>query len=209
MDTRWSNFFNDIPNFVANWVDLPNKFFLGIFSRIYQPSFRPSEFLVHDFHHSDVFSTKNFKVHIFWEGQKILRNLHRRFDRYYIGQIYGGGFAKFCGLIRIYELYISDLTQIYPKNGIGQKEFRKYQLWVRSRWLKQRHSSFWFIVVDRIFVTHRSKKHLWIMRCRLFIVSDMWQKCDTSIIHTYVSMYIINEYQWVTRDVGNHAHMSK
>ena len=24
------------------------------------------------------------KVHIFWEGHKILRNLHRRFDRYYI-----------------------------------------------------------------------------------------------------------------------------
>ena len=24
------------------------------------------------------------KVHIFWEGHKILRNLHRRFDPYYI-----------------------------------------------------------------------------------------------------------------------------
>ena len=30
------------------------------------------------------------KVHIFWEGQKILLNLHRKFDCYYIGQIYGG-----------------------------------------------------------------------------------------------------------------------
>ena len=45
------------------------------------------------------------KVHIFWEGHKILRNLHRRFDRYYMGQIYGGYFSKFCGLLRIYELY--------------------------------------------------------------------------------------------------------
>ena len=45
------------------------------------------------------------KVHIFWEGHKILRNLHDRFDRYYIGQIYGGDFAKICGLLRIYELY--------------------------------------------------------------------------------------------------------
>ena len=27
-----------------------------------------------------------FKVHIFWEGHKLLRNLHRRFDHYYIGQ---------------------------------------------------------------------------------------------------------------------------
>ena len=35
-----------------------------------------------------------------------MRNLHRRFDRYYIGQIYGGDFAKFYGLLRIYELYI-------------------------------------------------------------------------------------------------------
>ena len=46
------------------------------------------------------------KVHIFWEGLKVLRNLHRRFDHYYIGQIYSGDFAKFCGLLRIYELYI-------------------------------------------------------------------------------------------------------
>ena len=44
------------------------------------------------------------KVHIFWEGHRILRNLHRRFDWHYIRQIYGGNFAKFCGLLRIYEL---------------------------------------------------------------------------------------------------------
>ena len=35
------------------------------------------------------------KVHIFWEGHKILQNLHRRFDHYYIGQIYGGDLEKF------------------------------------------------------------------------------------------------------------------
>ena len=29
-----------------------------------------------------------------------------RFDRYYIGQIYSGDFAKICGLLRIYELYL-------------------------------------------------------------------------------------------------------
>jgi hypothetical protein len=45
------------------------------------------------------------KVHTFSEGHKILRNLNPRFDRYYIVQIYGGGFAKFCGLLRIYEIY--------------------------------------------------------------------------------------------------------
>ena len=36
---------------------------------------------------------------------KILRNLHLTFDSHYIGQKYGEDFAKFCGLLRIYELY--------------------------------------------------------------------------------------------------------
>ena len=53
----------------------------------------------------DTLSLSFLKVHIFWEGHKILRNLHRRFDRYYIGQIYSGDFAKLCGLLRIYELF--------------------------------------------------------------------------------------------------------
>ena len=44
------------------------------------------------------------KVHIFWEGHKILQNLHRRFVLCSNGQIYGGDFAKFWGLLRIYEL---------------------------------------------------------------------------------------------------------
>ena len=44
------------------------------------------------------YSTKVGKVHIFWEG-------HQLFDWQYIGQIFGGDFAKFCGLLRIYELY--------------------------------------------------------------------------------------------------------
>ena len=38
----------------------------------------------------------SIKVHIFWEGHKTLRNLHHRFDRNYIGQIYSGDFAKNC-----------------------------------------------------------------------------------------------------------------
>ena len=36
-----------------------------------------------------------------------MRNLHSRFDWHYIGQIYSGDFAKFCGLLRIYELYLA------------------------------------------------------------------------------------------------------
>ena len=48
---------------------------------------------------------KGDKLHIFWEGHKFLQNLHRRFVLCSNGQIYGGDFAKFCGLLRIYELY--------------------------------------------------------------------------------------------------------
>ena len=49
-------------------------------------------------------TSSSCKVHIFWEGHKILRNLHLRFDGYYLGQVYGGNFGKICGLLRIYEL---------------------------------------------------------------------------------------------------------
>ena len=45
------------------------------------------------------------KVHIFWEGHKILRNLHLTFDYATHSQKLGEDFAKFCGLLRIYELY--------------------------------------------------------------------------------------------------------
>ena len=46
------------------------------------------------------------KVHIFWEGHKILRNFHLTFDCMYCSQKLGEDFAKFCGLLRIYELYL-------------------------------------------------------------------------------------------------------
>ena len=46
------------------------------------------------------------KVHIFWEGNKILRNLHHLFVLCTASLIIGGDFAKFCGLLRIYELYL-------------------------------------------------------------------------------------------------------
>ena len=54
-------------------------------------------------------TSKTIKVHIFWEGHKILRNLHQLFDWHYIGQIIGGDFANFFGLLRIYELYLEKL----------------------------------------------------------------------------------------------------
>ena len=46
----------------------------------------------------------------------MLRNLHCRFDWEYIGQIYGGDFAKFCGLLRIYnELHKPKKVWLYSK----------------------------------------------------------------------------------------------
>ena len=46
------------------------------------------------------------KVHIFWEGHKIFRNLHLTFYWHCIGQKLVGDFAKLWCLLRIYELYI-------------------------------------------------------------------------------------------------------
>ena len=46
----------------------------------------------------------NLKVHTFWEGHKILRNL-QLFVLCTASQIIGGNFAKFFGLLIIYELY--------------------------------------------------------------------------------------------------------
>ena len=40
------------------------------------------------------------------KATKFCEIFHIRFDRYYIWQIYGGDFAKFCDLLRIYELYV-------------------------------------------------------------------------------------------------------
>ena len=53
---------------------------------------------------SDATSATEGKVHIFWEGHKILRNLHQLFVLSTTSQIIGGDFAKFGGLLRIYEL---------------------------------------------------------------------------------------------------------
>ena len=44
------------------------------------------------------------KVHIFSEGNKILQNLPLTFDCMYCSQKLGEDLAKFCGLLRIYEL---------------------------------------------------------------------------------------------------------
>ena len=45
-----------------------------------------------------------------------MRNLHQLLDCQYKGQIIGGDFAKFCGLLRIYELYHDFwLIRVFPE----------------------------------------------------------------------------------------------
>ena len=77
----------------------------------------------------------HFKVHIFWEGHKILRNIHQIFDWQYIGQIIGGDFAKFCGLLRIYELY-------FAKSSITWLEYN----WDQYRWMGLKIYFFFYIL---------------------------------------------------------------
>ena len=52
------------------------------------------------------------KVHIFWEGHKILRNLHLTFDCMYGSQKLDEDFAKFCGLLGMYELYLAKYLKL-------------------------------------------------------------------------------------------------
>ena len=67
------------------------------------PSFSQRELrLPKSFYESPVIG--KFKVQIFWEGHKILQNLHCRFVLCSANQIYSGYFAKFWDLLRIYEL---------------------------------------------------------------------------------------------------------
>ena len=57
-----------------------------------------------------------------------MRNLHCRFDWHYIGQIYSGNFAKFCGFLRIYELYQNKkafFTEPIFSEGFGVDKVRE------------------------------------------------------------------------------------
>ena len=65
-------------------------------------------------------------IYVFWEGHTILQNLHQLFDWQYIEQIIGGDFAKFCGLLRLYELYqqrVCPQEILLQTNILGLDEF--------------------------------------------------------------------------------------
>ena len=79
------------------------------------------------------------KVHILWEGHKILRNLHLNFVLCSASQIYSGDFAKFCGLLTIYELYVIILVTI---------------------WMEERHCGSYNQVIPRIFLFYLYPYHV-------------------------------------------------
>ena len=56
-----------------------------------------------------------------------MRNLQRRFDRYYIGQIYGGDFTKICGLLKLYELYMMLILPPPTRQFLAGLSLRKAQ----------------------------------------------------------------------------------
>ena len=84
-----------------------------------------------------IFNQIQVCFHIFWEGHENLQNLHHRFDRYYIRQIYGRDFGKFCGLLKIYELYFSGIwvPKIQRREGTvfykAKNKDSKQRLWIR------------------------------------------------------------------------------
>ena len=56
---------------------------------------------------SGIFKTCSYAKFIYYEKASFLRSLHRRFVQCSNGQIYGGDFVNFFGLLRIYELYVT------------------------------------------------------------------------------------------------------
>ena len=99
------------------------------------------------------------KVHILWEGHKILWNIHCRFVLCSASQIYGGDFTKFIGVIKIYELYnklifwipllsphpLWALCSVWDCSSWFHKNFRR----VYSHKLEQ-SLCFWFLIRENI-----------------------------------------------------------
>ena len=82
----------------------------------------------------------------------MMRNLHRRFDRYYIGQIYGGDFTKICGLLKINELYLRRfcLSKKVMTNSWSKTNFEDRRSESRGRWPSCRKALIFFLSLTRI-----------------------------------------------------------
>ena len=99
------------------------------------------------FHQSMQRKLWDIKVHIFWDDHKILRNLHRRFDCYYMGQIYGGDFAK----------------NLWPSQNIWTLSFNIHTyLSIRYQWV----ATFWHFQV--LFLQRMNNTIPW-QKCAAFL----------------------------------------
>ena len=67
------------------------------------------------------------------------------FDWHYIGQKYGEDFANFCGLLRIYELYITEQPK-YPFNLQYNLQYKSN----RANYLDKSHYVLYYIMVLRL-----------------------------------------------------------
>ena len=91
------------------------------------------------------------KVHIFWEGHKILRNIHLTFDWHNLGQKWNGDFAQFCGLLRMnftkqerqrQRIWHKFLQQFWI-SGLACAQTVFYPVYFRFSWLNSRaHARF-------------------------------------------------------------------
>ena len=88
--------------------------------------------------------TKFFKVHTFWEGRKILRNLHLT-TVYTVVKSKVKIWQNFCGLLRIYELYpwtqkilyfTFSVTLLQTKNQIPRERKNSVNSWLKKVGMK-------------------------------------------------------------------------
>ena len=111
------------------------------------------------------------KVHIFWEGHKIFRNLHCRFVLCSDGQIYSGDFAKFHGLLRIYELYRIRDVSLLLENQAQKGFFGLLAQWNLSTYSFEKICEFIEKEVWNILKEKKNSYFCWLRKCiKWFIV---------------------------------------
>ena len=81
------------------------------------------------------------------EGNKSLRNLHRIFLLCSTSQIYSGDFAKFCGLLRIYQLNTILLQRNALDHFLLSEKFDGQQFRFEERPKKKIPSEFTYIYI--------------------------------------------------------------
>ena len=158
-----------------------------------------------------IFFFNRRKVHIPTYSDKatlFLRNLHRRFVPCSNGQIYGGDFAKFCGHLRIYELYRMHCIYVVFCAAYSVLFYQKY-----SNVLKRCYSLLltWKILNPSYIVTWLSKHvvvpMINVSICKLFVLKRRFAVLGTlaicfvfsSLFSNFVVSYFLhaNKSLWI------------